>query len=523
MQAIRNVAWILGLGVSVTLWALPAHAYLTYTLPAALKQPDCTGDTDGDCLDNRAEWALAWIVAPHYFYDEDEDCSGRNNRTHYSRQDFYQVRPEGVGIQEWSPADGQRKWVSLTYFLLHPHDCQSRFGVGGHQGDSEHVRYWLYSFDLRTWYLFNGRYWHHGRSHDFSGIYLEARATEIGSRYASIAADEDGHGSWAGRSGNSSHCAGGEDDFCFSTCDCFVGTMRSAFLNGDWEWVGTTRNIGGPAPETWNAAVLQVSGHEAYSIVDVAHGTSNREYWTPKAPYYQQFCGWECPSRNSDGTCNVSAHGETGCSSPLWEKVDTTCFGLPSDSCCGACGGFQGSCGCDSACVDFGDCCADAGAVCSLGARSATTLHQPHATQAFQSPFHPPAALPTIPTAQPTTLVAQHLPSLTQQSPQEQLVFLKWLRTAPQGKIAVAFPQLLRMRHLSNPERAIRAHRHAQFLIDMGEHAGISAPDFPVDFTAAAVASEAPPPLAELPQGLLKDFNPYPEDPEARKVLEMTP
>src|SRR5436309_1517316 len=49
---------------------------LSFTLSSALKKSGCSGDDDGDCLDNVKENDLAFIVAPWYFYDEDENCSG---------------------------------------------------------------------------------------------------------------------------------------------------------------------------------------------------------------------------------------------------------------------------------------------------------------------------------------------------------------------------------------------------------------------------------------------------------------
>lgn len=323
--------WYAALAVLIAAlaWSSAAEAYLTYTLPGPLKQDGCQQDGDGDCLDDSAEEYLAWIMGPNYFHDEDEDCDGNVDPVAFGRRDFYQVRPEGDGVSGWSPGDGTTKWVHVTYFLLYPRDCQSHFGFGGHQGDSEHVRYWLYSTDLRTWHLYSGRYWHHGRHHDFSGSYLQSRAGEIGSAYPSIAADEDGHGSWAGKSGGSSHCAGSEDDFCHGTCDCFVGSMASAKANGHYEWVlgapsTQDNNVGGPWPEVWNESAVSVEGSAAYTALDTGFGLL-REYWTYQ-PGFVKFCGWECPQRDGDGDCTVERYGDDGCSSGLHGKVDTVGF-----------------------------------------------------------------------------------------------------------------------------------------------------------------------------------------------------
>lgn len=321
---------LLGLVIGLSSAASAEAQQLGFTLSSDLKKASCAGDDDGDCLDNFLESELAFLVAPHYFYDEDEGCAGAPylsspNPLHYGRQDFYQVRPLNATVSAWQPNDGVVKTVQITYFLLHPHDCQSHFGIGGHQGDSEHVRFRLQSTNLRNWTLTLGEYHHHGRVDNFSGAYLASRASEIGTIYPSIAADEDGHGSWPGRVGSSSHCAGGEDDFCVSSCDCFVDTMASARANGKWEYLATNRNVGGPSPERFRPDAVTVSGSQAFSSISVGHGT-NVEYWTARTDSFKKFCGWECASRNSEGNCNTSIHSETECVSPLSSKVDTTSF-----------------------------------------------------------------------------------------------------------------------------------------------------------------------------------------------------
>lgn len=314
---------------------------LNYTLSSTLKKSGCSGDDDGDCLDNALETDLAWVVAPWYFYDEDENCSGAwytqgpVSSLHYGRRDFVQVRPAGSRVDLWSSGSSP-KTVWVTFFLLHPHDCQSHtiFGFGGHQGDSEHVRYELKSLDLRKWVITKGEYHHHGTKHDFSGAYLRARASEIGTSYVSVAGDEDGHGSWPGQRGSSSACAGSEDDICpLGRCDCFRGTMAGAFTNGYFDLVSASQNVGGPSPERWRTSVVATFGGGAYNWMDVGHGQV-REYWTPVTDAWKKFCGWECSARYSSGDCGHSIHGESGCSSALSEKVDTRYFtnGLATSS-----------------------------------------------------------------------------------------------------------------------------------------------------------------------------------------------
>jgi hypothetical protein len=119
------------------------------------------------------------------------------------------------------------------------------------------------------------------------------------------------------------------DDFCFGFCDCFINTWQSDFQNGYMEFPVATRNIGGPAPEAWNPAVLIVSAGQAYSDLSVGHGT-NREYWTVRSDQFKRFCGWECPSvyRLSDGSCALTVHDETSCPDPLSSKVDTASFNV---------------------------------------------------------------------------------------------------------------------------------------------------------------------------------------------------
>ena len=369
-----------GFAVSLLTGASDANALLAYNLPSELKKTHCINDTDNDCLDNNEEGNLALALAPIQFYDEDEDCSGWTNKwgvpsTHFKRRDYFQVRPRDLdGIQHWSATDGKKKWVQVTYFLLYPHDCQSYLGFGGHQGDSEHVRYSLYSYNLKQWYLSSARYWHHGSNHVISGSTIANRAAQLGAFANStsvtrptVASDEDGHGSWPGYKINSSDCAGSEDN---STNDCFIDDWEDDYINHHWEYVQATRNIGGRAPEIWNASMVVVSGSAAYTSLNVGHG-SNREYWSPRLDKYKYFCGWECAAneRQSDGHCSATRHDEDCCAEgPLASKVDTTPFAFtkppPPTSCNSYCGSYTGLCGCSVFCTLSGDCCPDYTLVC---------------------------------------------------------------------------------------------------------------------------------------------------------------
>jgi hypothetical protein len=362
---------------AVLVLASAADAALTYSLSTPLKKAGCTNDGDSDCLDQFEETNLAWALSPWYFYDEDESCSGWTNRfglpsSHFARRDFFQVRPQGSGVRDWSGTDGKAKWVAVTYFFNYPHDCAQIFGFAGHQGDSEHVRFHLYSYDLSTWYLSHAYYAHHGRFDYVSGSFLESKAQALGTVWASVAADQNSHGSWPGRDPSSSHCAGSMDDFCNSLCDCFINTWGSDFRNGYVEYPRADRNVGGPPNETWVPSVVTVASGHAYTTLDVGHG-ANREYWTPGPSGYQKFCGWECAEgwrRTSDNNCALTIHERSNCADgPLSQKVDTSSFSLDppppaSSSCSGYCGTYTGLCWCDSACVQAGDCCFDACTVC---------------------------------------------------------------------------------------------------------------------------------------------------------------
>lgn len=306
-----------------------ADRCITLDIFGALKQPGCAGDDDNDCLNNVAEEDLAFWFSPHYFYDEDEECSGAPYTSggaqtqHFGRRDFFQVRPKGEPESWKNDADVKR--VDLTYFFLHPHDCRWDGGFAGHVGDSEHVVFHLASTNLTDWTLTAADYHHHGLSHTFGGGYLKKRADEIGTPFPSVAADENSHGSWPGRVGWDSDCAGSEDDFCLGTCDCFRESMQTALQNNFWDFPLADSNIGGPPPEEWRPETVAVSGFppniEARSILNVGHGF-NPEFWTPRTDIFKKFCGWECTTRTADGNCVFDVHGRRECATALSEKVD---------------------------------------------------------------------------------------------------------------------------------------------------------------------------------------------------------
>lgn len=482
-----------------------AHAALTYTVSTELKKPSCSGDTDSDCLDNVEEGNLAWAAAPWYFYDENEDCSGyRNNfgvpASHFARQDFFQVRPEGGGIRDWV-VDGQAKWVKISYFFNHPHDCGAAFGA--HQGDSEHVRLELYSYDLRTWYLYQAYYAHHDRDQYFTGTYLEERAQALGTNWITVAADADSHGSWPGLEPGGAACAGAaETAFCNGNCACFVGTWQEAVKgNAGREVIAVTRNIGGPAPEQWNQAVVTVSGGQAYTDLDVGHGV-NREYWSTGTGAASTFCGWECPSgsRNADGTCAVAAHGQTACSAPLSSKVDASGFQIAPGSCAGHCGGSVAGCFCDANCSAYGDCCADACSACgSCGGNAKAQNDSFFAPAAPSEPARqqtgdPKAALPA------SAAVGKALPQLRGVEPGQQLQTLRWMLASGDDTRLIFLFSDLRDQKDSLPARATTARQRLEELAVDLERAGYTASE-PVE--AARIDPNAPPP-SSFPASVLE-------------------
>jgi len=481
----------------LTTAALPpaADALLTYTLSSELKKTSCSGDTDADCLDNTQETNLAWAVSPWYFYDEDEDCSGWTNKwglpaSHFARQDFFQVRPQGTGVRNWSPTSGTAKWIRITYFLNFPHDCG---GWDGHQGDSEHVRFHLYSYDLKTWYLSYAYYAHHGYFDYISGSFFATTAGQLGTAWASVAADEDSHGSWPGKEVGSSHCAGSMDDFCLSFCDCFINTWQSDFNNYYFEYPSASRNVGGPTPESWNSSVVTVSGGTAYSLMDVGHGL-NREYWTPRTDKYKLFCGWECTdaNRKSDGNCYATIHTEDDCAGgPLSSKVDTVSFNLD-----GVLGG-----GGDPEWLTTG----------------------PVAT-AEEDLF--PLAGPLISDEERLLRrarldpVASRLPRLVDMAPREQLETLTWMLTVPDDRRLVGlFPDLVAIWELDPAAAAWEARGRLGELVDLLAAQGHPRRVLPSGFSPARIDPAAPPPN-DFPPGLIEEILTLtPDDPDKEEFL----
>lgn len=355
----------------------PASAELSYTLHGPLKNGSCLNDLDNDCLDNNMENLLAFMASPWVFFDENETCHGRGDawqQLHFKRRDFFQVRPRGSAIRNWSATDGTTKWVAVTYFLNYPHDCAdiSIFGFGGHQGDSEHVRYIFRSTDLTTWVLDRAEYAHHNEVETISGSFLAAKAGELNTIFPSITADEDSHGSWAGVAIDSDDCST-SDAFVH---DCFITNWQWDLQNTVVDWPNGI-NVGGPSPERWIASdQLTVLNGEAFSDLDTGHGV-NREFWTPKGGAFQKFCGWQCPSneRDSDGDCDLEFHAEHECAGGhLSTKVDTSGFTIdppappPSTSCTGKCGQWNtaGDCSCAHGCREEGNCCSDSCRICGV-------------------------------------------------------------------------------------------------------------------------------------------------------------
>jgi hypothetical protein len=340
--------------------AQPAPGALQYTLSTELKHDGCGGDTDADCLDNAQETALANVINPWLFLDEDEDCA--------AKEVFFQVRPVGSSslfrvsaqntsfvksstefVDKWRPGMGQY-YVAVTYFLNFFKDCNSKVALSleGHIGDNEHITYLLSSSNLRTWTVEQGNYAAHGEP--TSGInagkgffygrsYLEpiAKALRNGTHPA-LASDEDGHGSYPGISVDSDGCAGNDlfgTNADGSLRDCFYdeglfddGHMGSAFEHGHVEpllyGAATGRNIGEPAH--WNPSVLKVYPGGVKASV-VRNGVEEFFSNEPNA----KFCGWLCQDHDSSGNCayNIaitSTQGTRTCTDSMWGKIDQSCF-----------------------------------------------------------------------------------------------------------------------------------------------------------------------------------------------------
>ena len=309
----------------------PAQAALTYITSSPLMKVHCTGDRDGDCLDDNIESQLALAAAPHYYYDDREDCSPEQDAVASGRKDFVQVRPVNP---RWSPAGV--KQVRVTYYFLHVRDCSGDApgGERGHQGDAERVELLFQTRDLRTFELISARFHNRpGFYQDYPGPYLEMRAREIGTRYPSVAAAAGSHTSWPGRGADSPGCAPapaeaaagpGPAGRCFAAADGVAGDMRDAFRGGQWHFPDVARNIGEPPNPRdagrFNPNVLTVEGRDAFSTFDVGQGPT-REYWTAR-PGLDLFCGWQCGERRPDGHCAIELHQQVSCEPALHRKLD---------------------------------------------------------------------------------------------------------------------------------------------------------------------------------------------------------
>lgn len=268
----------------------------------------CQNDGDGDCLDDARENQLAQLVNPQYYFDEDESCP-----TLFL---YAQVRPVGHGVDVWR-VDGRVKRVNVTYFFLYERDCKA---IGGHLGDSEHVRFTLTSQNLRSWTLEKGRYWRHDGNSTFPASHLNYIAGGVQSSRPVVASDEDGHGSWEAVSPYDDDCS--DEDSIFGIRDCFTG---SSVLFSSFQVLPLLHNIGGPdlgrlnGPEKWRTGTphLTVSGSQVYT-----QRNGKLEFWQGGNT---KFCGWQCAF--ADGDCRSPV---ANCSSGLNGKLDKEVFSRQS-------------------------------------------------------------------------------------------------------------------------------------------------------------------------------------------------
>ncbi len=78
----------------------------------------------------------------------------------------------------------------------------------------------------------------------------------------------------------------------------------------------------------------------------------------------------------SAGDCCPDYNQECGSATTTTVPLGTTTTTIPGtpDSCAGKCGGNTGTCWCDSACVNYGDCCPDKEEKCGGGGVTTTTI-----------------------------------------------------------------------------------------------------------------------------------------------------
>jgi hypothetical protein len=378
------------------------------TLSSGLVKSGCSGDGDGDCLDDVQEAALATAIAPWQLRDEDESCDGRKPSffqtlslgdpvKHYKRKDFFQVRPEttpGQAVASWASDTTSTKWVAVTYFLFYPADCADSMWTSkdGHQGDSEHVIFYLASYDDRTWFMQKARYYHHAAPyHEWKGDWLKRLANDNQTAYPSVLYTQNSHGSFPGLAANRDDCAGWEDDNFWGSNDCCEHSKMSRDIH--WtvpEATGVTANIGEPTDLNdggrWNTAqgVISLDANgKAYNAYDTGHGGPQKEYWSDMTGTAQDlFCGWECPNGDRSiqsgsggyNRCAYDIHHRKRCADSVWSKLDRStmltgvgcgngvCEGPESSSTCpsdcgavplcgdGVCGKDENPCNCPADC-----------------------------------------------------------------------------------------------------------------------------------------------------------------------------
>ena len=385
---------------------VPSEPYLKYRLSSELKASSCPNmqeDGDGDCLNDNLEADLAWVVAPAFFFDEDEECG--SSAGDYGLHPYYQVRPlapSTAPVDTWAN-NNKEKRVEITYFLNWVVDCGGPL-EGDHLGDSESIIVTLRSYDLVEWEVVGTLQYAHGRSYVKAGFWLDDMADAVGLGYITVAVEDDKHGSWGGKAAGSQSCG---DDVILGFADCFPGmSWEDAVIAEEFFYVPLTadQNIGEP-PDVLDgrnflspAAVLindhgtvrfETSSQFSASAFHL-NNLSGTEYWWRPPSDSTGFCGWTCPDydRESDGTCSDITIGLPGgeyfidgdCASGLESKLSRyeTYFSQASSSaslsippslssCAGiGCGtrDVPQTCYCDELCHYRSDCCSDKETVC---------------------------------------------------------------------------------------------------------------------------------------------------------------
>lgn len=314
---------------------------------ACLGDADDQADWDWDCLDDAQENFLAFLVNPHFAWDEEEGCNWFSEQTSYSQlhekpQVYFQVRPSGTNITGWSN-DGSVKWVWVAYYFMYPIDCQS----SGHLGDGEKIYVRMYTKNLQDFfidaidYFAHGRQWHvGGDSVKTVSAWANNGVNGVGT-FPWVLSSEDSHGSFPGSS--SSDCGGNEGIFD----DCLSPASRAniffAQANAAWTFLPLTGNIGEPMNEggfgteeqgwfNWIEpnnpdGVLQRRQHNAsrfnfFVARDTGHGPFEESLSVlGDVKWDDKFCGWKCHhlSRNSVGDClAIVENSRRNCAGPGW-------------------------------------------------------------------------------------------------------------------------------------------------------------------------------------------------------------